>query len=213
MSGDGDLDFALARIAARRARRPGSAEWQRIDALREFVPALAAARTLGFGDWLSAIDAQADAHQIEAALRDAWHRALDTLSRWMPRRWRPALHCCADWIDLPRRRDATRVGTRAAADAAWETALRRTLDAAGADEDPAFARLGRLLLRDRRQFAALPPGNGGLQRAQLESSLLAFLHAAPPGPAVVFAWVALLALEHERLRGALVSRTAREAAA
>jgi hypothetical protein len=39
------------------------------------------------------------------------------------------------------------------------------------------------------------------------------MHTSPPGPATAFAWVALRALDHERLRGALLPRAVRDAAA
>lgn len=228
MNDDGDLDYALARIAACRARRPGAAAWRAIEALRGYAAALAAARSAGFDDWLRNVDADSDPHAIEAALRAAWRADVARLARWMPARWRAALDACADWIDLPRLRAAHARDMRdgdgatpphepparpdANVDAAWQAQLLQRLRAAGASRDPAFTALGRMLDAHRRRFAELPPGNGWPRREALESALLAFLHAGPPGPAFAFAWIGLLALGHERLRGALVARAAMEAA-
>lgn len=215
MNDDGDLDYALARIAALRSRRMGDPAWRALDGLRAYGAVLAAARNGGLGRWVGGIDERAGARAIEAALATAWRGELARLMAWMPRNWRPALEACATWVDLPRRRaEAARAhGLAPSVDAAWRERLLSCLRAAGATDDPAFARLARLLLAHQARFAAWPPGNGWPLRAELERSLLGFMHLAPTGAAAVFAWVALLALEHERLRGALASRVAREAAA
>lgn len=228
MSAGGDLDYALARLAARRARRPGPATWRALESLRAFAPALAAARNGGLVHWLDGIDARSDPHRIEAALRAAWRAEVAALARWLPARWQPALAACADWIDLPRLRaigaaegadkDLARLhaslpGGHRDPDAAWQALLLARLCEAGAVSDPAFARLARALTLHRERFAVLPPGNGWPLRADLDDWLLGFLHTAPPGPATAFAWVALQALEIERVRGVLLPRAAREAAA
>lgn len=224
MTAGGDLDYALARIAARRARRPGPAVWRGLESLRAFAPALAAARDAGLGGWIAGVDAHSDPRRIEAALQDGWRREIAALARWMPCRWHAALVACADWVDLPALRvgrgtaslerwRATLPGGHPTIDAAWLALLSTRLRDAGAADDPAFERLGRLLAAHRTRFAALPPGNGWPQRAELESSLLTFLHAGTPGAAVAFGWLALQALEFERLRGLLLPRAAREAAA
>ncbi len=228
MSTDGDLDYALARIAARRARRAGPATWRALESLRAFAPALAAARNGALVHWLDGIDAHSDPHRIEAALRAAWRAEVAALARWLPVRWQPALAVCAGWIDLPRLRASGAVdgadgnlarlhaslpGGHGNPDAAWQALLLARLREAGALSDPAFARLGHALAVHRERFAGLPPGNGWPLRGDLDNWLLGFLHSAPPGPATAFAWVALQALEIERLRGVLLSRAAREAAA
>ena len=224
MSVDGDLDYALARIAARRARRPGPVAWRGLESSRTLAAALAAAREAGLGGWLAGLDARADPHRIEAVLREGWRHEVGLLSHWMPRRWRAALAACADGVELPALRAGRAGGTldrlratlprgHQTVDAAWLALLADRLREAGADGDPAFARLGRILATHRTRFAALPPGNGWPQRAELEASLLAFLHAGAPGAATAFGWVALRALEFERLRGLLLPHAAREAAA
>jgi hypothetical protein len=228
VSGEGDLDYALARIAAIRSRRPGPAAWRGLASLRGFGAVLAAARSAGFGASVDDIDATTPPHAVERALRAAWRRENAEFARWMPARWRPALSACGAWWDLPRLRggeasdddDAPLAALRAmlpaghpTPGAAWQALLLERLRAAGADRDPAFARLGRMLGRHRAQFLALAPGNGWPLRDELESALLGFMHTSPPGPATAFAWVALRALDHERLRGALLPRAVRDAAA
>jgi hypothetical protein len=225
VSGEGDLDYALARIAAIRSRRPGPSAWRGLASLRGFGAAVAAARSAGFGASVVDIDANTPPHAVEHALRTAWRRESAEFARWMPARWRPALYAAAAWWDLPRLRgsaatdDAPLATLRAmlpaghrTPDAAWQALLLERLHAAGAGSDPAFARLGRMLATHRAQFIALPPGNGWPLRDELESALLGFMHTSPPGPATAFAWVALRALDHERLRGALLPRAVRDAA-
>jgi hypothetical protein len=225
---DGDLDYALARVAAIRSRRPGPAAWRALATLRGFGAALAAARSMGFAEWVVDIDATTPPHAVELALRAAWRRESTEFAQWLPARWQAALRACAAWVDLPRLRadsvdnaaGTALAGLRAilptghpTPDAAWRALLLERLHAAGAGRDPDFARLGRMLTTHCAQFLALPPGNGWPLRAQLELALLGFMHASPPGPATAFAWIALRALDHERLRGALLPRAIRDAAA
>jgi hypothetical protein len=228
VSDEGDLDYALARIAAIRSRRPGPAAWRGLASLRGFGAALAAARSAGFGGAVVDIDATTPPHAVEQALRSAWRRESAVFVRWMPARWRPALSVCAAWWDLPRLRrgaatddaDATLTTLRAmlpaghpTPDAPWQALLLERLHAAGAGNDPAFARLGRVIASHRAKFLALPPGNGWPLRDELEAALLGFMHTSPPGPATAFAWITLRALDHERLRGALLPRAVRDVAA
>jgi hypothetical protein len=223
MSG-GDLDYALARIAAHRAGRAGAPAWQAVGAARGLGATLAALRQHGLASWISEIDPDADPRRIERALRQCWRGKLDTLAGWLPTRWHPVLALCRAWIDLPARRTAAPNPTDDCGHAAaardtiavyadWQAALLQRFETAGAGDDPGLLRLGRMLATHRRTFASLPAGNGWPARAEIERALLTFMHITPPGVATAFAWIALLALEHERVRGLLLAATLEERAA
>ena len=85
--------------------------------------------------------------------------------------------------------------------ARWERALPHPLP-----RDEALARLVRLLEDHARQFAGIHPADGWALRRALGARLTLLLRRAPVEPVGAFAFLALSALEYERLRAELVSR-------
>jgi hypothetical protein len=73
---------------------------------------------------------------------------------------------------------------------------------------PALAALVRLLDDHARRFATAHPADAWPLRRALAGRLLLIFRRAPVDPAQAFAYLALAALEYERLRGELVPRRA-----
>lgn len=97
----GSLEFAQARLQARHGQRAGDAAWQRLETAREFGALLEVARRTVLRPWLVGIGTPASAHQIEAALRTHWRKAVAEIAGWMPVAWQPAVLWCTALADLP----------------------------------------------------------------------------------------------------------------
>jgi len=94
---EGNLDYALARVAARHGQRLDDADWRRLEASRDLDHYLAAVRSTAFGGWVSSFDAEQDCHAIERALRAHWRRYVDTVAAWHPQAWQAWLTWLA-WL-------------------------------------------------------------------------------------------------------------------
>jgi len=97
----GSLEFAQARLQARHGQRAGDAAWQRLETAREFGALLEVARRTVLRPWLVGIGTPGSAHQIEAALRTHWRKAVAEIAGWMPVAWQPAVLWCIALADLP----------------------------------------------------------------------------------------------------------------
>ncbi len=87
MAIDGDLDYALARVAARHGRRLDEDAWRRLDASRNVSHYVAAVRSTALAWWVSSIDPENDCHTMERALRLQWRRHVDGVAAWHPQVW------------------------------------------------------------------------------------------------------------------------------
>jgi hypothetical protein len=96
---EGDLDYALARIHARHGARPREAQWRMLEASRDLAHHLEALRSSSLAPWCSTLEASADTHAIERALRARWRRYVDEVASWHPENWRPWLAWVA-WVPL-----------------------------------------------------------------------------------------------------------------
>lgn len=97
MAIDGDLDYALARVAARHGQRLDEGAWRRLDASRNMSHYVAAVRSTALAWWVSSIDPENDCHTIERALRVQWRRYVDSVAVWHPRAWQAWLAWLA-WL-------------------------------------------------------------------------------------------------------------------
>lgn len=97
MAIEGDLDYALARVAARHGQRLDEDAWRRVEASRTLSHYVAAVRSTPLASWVSSIDAEQDCHAIERALRVQWRRYVDGLAEWHPRAWQAWLAWLA-WL-------------------------------------------------------------------------------------------------------------------
>lgn len=173
----------------------------------------------------------AAAHLIEHTLRRAWRARVAELAAWLPPAWQPALEWCAWLVDLPlaqalaRGEPAPAWAAEAAMPAALQDAARaapeRTLAAwlalwrarlpGGVGGSGSTALVRELVPLLQAHVAAL--GAPGLvdawgPRRALHARLAALLRRHVGEPVAAFAYLALSALELERLRGELVRRAA-----
>ncbi|MGO9933409.1 MAG: hypothetical protein ACLPV8_16585 [Steroidobacteraceae bacterium] len=87
MAIEGDLDYALARVAARHGQRLDEGAWRRLESSRNMAHYLAATRSTALGGWVSSIDVELDCHAVERALRVQWLRYVDGVAVWHPHVW------------------------------------------------------------------------------------------------------------------------------
>ena len=95
------MDYAQARLQARFGERPDESAWRKLDAAREPAAALEIARSSGLAQWVAGIDADANRHAMEIALRTCWRECISEISSWMPRSWQPAMRWTLWLVDLP----------------------------------------------------------------------------------------------------------------
>lgn len=101
MTGTGSMELAHARLWARHGRRPGETLWRRIESTRDLGAVLELARGSALADWLQGIDAGADSHAIESALRRHWRQQVAEVASWMPATWAQSIAWCGVLADLP----------------------------------------------------------------------------------------------------------------
>ena len=217
--------YALTRLHARIADRPGDHERKRLAAVADFGHFLQLAARGGFGPWLKNLGTTSGVHAVEYALREAWRGRLEELAGWLPARWRPPVEWLQWAPDLPVLADFLQHGRRWAwtdLDQRWAgfpvepEALRRllverwpALEKFANDElAPAWAAQAHVLLPsvDRHSTKMLE----ALLQAQLEPAgtgwLLRAFRREPSAPVKVFAYTGLERLDFEFLRGHLVRR-------
>jgi hypothetical protein len=107
-----------------------------------------------------------------------------------------------------RPRDATRLHR---AVGAWEAHWRTLWPRAGADERANLDALVRLVVRHEQDFGTVAVEDAAAARAELAARLSSLMRRAAAQPAALFAWLALLALDLERLRGAFLAHAIEEA--
>lgn len=200
--------YAQTRMQARYADCPTDRDWQIIETGRTLAQALEAARRGALAHCVTRLGRDSTRVEIEAALRRGWADMVDELVHWVPAPWRPAL----GWMGLLPHLRVVTAGLPPALPGAEHLAAAVE---AGADPGAAW----------RREWAARLPGNQAALRATLAPLTGRFLEG-PPRPVVetpalrktlehlfraraqepvaAFAWLGLIALEIERLRGALL---------
>lgn len=215
MRRDGDLEYACGRIGARIGERPREAEWRALGVIRELAGFVDAARASPLARWMKGIDREAGPHVVEERLHDNARAHVRELRDWMPVAWHAAIEWTAVLLDLAfalhlarggpppqwMRDDAScreiarlpwlAGGDRAAAIRAWCDEWNRRAPH-GAANDALLRRLGALVEATPRR-ALGPP-------------LLHLYRHATLEPAAAFVYLALSALDMERLRGELLRR-------
>lgn len=215
----GDLDYALARLKARRSRATRGSGWASLHMARSLGTALDTLRSgLGPG-WAEGLGTLGEAHAIEAHLRLRFRLQIEEIAGWTEPDWQPALRWSRwlpwlpalrdeavelppDWPDTLPRPAATDPPRQA--ERHWRAGLERSLPRLAEDAAVGFARLDQLITRHRQRFAALPAGSGWLERERLEADLDVLRWREPLAPVQLGIAVTQLWLDYERVRGELL---------
>lgn len=95
------LGYAQARMQARHGQRPTPAMWEALAATAAYRAYLEQARAAGLRPWLHNLSAISPPHDIDRLLRAALCARIEEVARWLPRRWRAAVHWTAVLADVP----------------------------------------------------------------------------------------------------------------
>ena len=227
----GSLEYAHARLSARFGNRPDEATWRRIETTRGLAPVLDAARASPLAAWVGGIDPDAGPHAVERAMRAHLHERVAATAAWMPPTWRASVEWCSVLVDLPLLQCLARGGTSPRWLYDGDPERRRALAAFSAtrDADPdrlgstwreewqrrlpaghdGFALLGefvRLVALHLAAFADPQLIDGWAERRSLQARLARLFRRATLDPAAAFIFLALSALDFERLRGEILRR-------
>jgi hypothetical protein len=198
----GSLEYAFARMQSRLSRRPSEGAWAAIEEARTLAPIVDAARGTSLETMLAALPPQPGLPDVDLAARTAWARTVDEAAGWMPPAWRPALAWCKAQPGEEARAKPHPTLLPSLAHPEWR---RRWPAGTG---DPGLADLARRVDAHLARFRIAQPHEAtGLRRA-FEDGLLAFFRRHPVAPSAAFAWLALAALDLERLRGEIERRLA-----
>jgi hypothetical protein len=94
---------------------------------------------------------------------------------------------------------------------AWQRHWRSLWPAVSVDERANLDALARVLVRHEQDFATVQPEEADAARLALEGRVSSLMRRAAAQPAALFAWLALLALDLERLRRVFVARALEDA--
>jgi hypothetical protein len=183
-------------MQARLSRRPSEGTWAAIEEARALTPIYDAARGTSLERLLQALPPLPGLPDVDLAARRAWSRTVAEAASWMPPEWGPALAWC-DSVDAPH---PTLLPSLS------HTGWRRRWPVRA--DDPALGELVRLVADHLAHFRIALPHEAGTLRRAFEGRLLAFFRRRPVEAASAFAWLALAALDLERLRGEIERRLA-----
>jgi len=238
----GDLDYALARVAARFGERPGEAAWRSMTVIRGLPALLDAAHSSPFRRWTAGIAPDAGPHAIEGALRSNWRALVDEVRVWMPAEWQDGITWAGVLAELPVAQYLARGGApypwmrddpvfrelcaevpvpgatrplaalaRAWADPdgfmrVWRAEWQRRVPTSARSDRALLGEFARTLERHRAALAEPAARDGVQPRRALVSRLALLYRRAIADPAAAFIFLALSALDVERLRGELLRR-------
>lgn len=219
------MEYAQARLQARYGAHPVEAQWRQLEAHRDFVAYLAAARAMPFADWLAGIEDNAGPHEIEQTLRRLWRKAVTEVARWMPAEWTPAARWLQTLIDLPafvhrERGGALPHGVEPDQRLSvlgggkpnlerWQAHWTRLWPQDRAAERRELAQLCDRLREHLADFARQDAATAWEVRRALRSRMAYAFRRAALQPVAGFLFLLLLALDLERLRAELMLRALR----
>ena len=194
----GSLEYALSRMQSRLSRRPSEGTWAAIEEARALVPLYDAARGTSLELLLQAIPPQPDLPAVDRAARATWTRVVAEARAWMPPEWIPALA----WCDSPKSGSSHPTVLPSLGHPEW-----RRRWPAGAD-DGGLTEVARLFAAHLARFRLALPHEANALRRGFEASLVALFRRRPVQAAAAFAWLAIAALDIERMRGEIERRIA-----
>lgn len=220
--------YAQARLQAHHGRRPTAASWRVLAASKSLGHYLDGARQTGLAPWVTHLSSNADVHGIETTLRRDWRAFVKRVASWLPEDWRAAVLWTATLPDLP----LTAHRARGLEPPHWAEEIvdndnarpvRAHAQDGAAAQDPLTAWLNAFRARwpdgardDAREVEALINsighylGGGAADsetaRERLRTRLTKTFRHGAQRPVAVFAFLALMAFDVEKLRGDLTSR-------
>jgi hypothetical protein len=222
----GSLEYALARMQARLGRRPREAAWRSIERSRGLAPILEICHATTLDRVATALPASPGVHDVGAAIREAWQRSVAEAAAWMPMEfdraisWLRMLPLLPAFEHLARGGEATdwmRVDADLAAPGSWSVSANPTsawraewehrMPRRALEQAP-LAHLVRDVDSHLARFRTAPVHDAPTLRRELEGRLVAEFRRNPLESSAAFAWLGLLALDLERLRGELERRIA-----
>lgn len=225
----GGFGYAQARAQARCAERVTDGGWAALANVEGYRAFLERARETGLRRWLRGISAHAGPHEIERQLRRELREEIGEAARWAPAPWRAAVAWTAGLVYLPlvRRalaegmteawmRDDPEIAALAARGWAslerWHQEWRKRWPPCGARAREALERLVARVRSHLGSVAGLATAERlsgrevWARRRELQGHAQRLFRIEPLGPAALFGYLLLTALELERLRGELARR-------
>lgn len=197
----GSLEYALARMQARLSRRPSEGAWAAIEEARSIVPILDAARGTSLEPMLQVLPPEADLAAVDHAARVAWSRTVAEATAWMPPEWSRA----TAWCDEGHPEDSTAAHPTLLPTLGKPEWRRRWPEGEG---NAALDALARLFAGHLARFRRAEVHEATALRRAFEADLVATFRRHPVQAAAAFAWLAIAALDLERLRGEIERRLA-----
>jgi hypothetical protein len=232
MSLEGNVDYALTRVQSQYAARPDSGQWRRLEGSHDLGQYLEGARGSIFGPWIASVDRNRDAHAIERTLREAWRRYVRSIAAWHPRAWQPWL-TWFEWLPtlglmtqlegsgaLPAWLSADPIAGhksalsafepaivgRVAAGELWLTRWRQLRPTFDFGTEQLLAALSKAV-REHLRALAVESADAVALRTQLRERLNRLFRLAAGTAVATLCHLILMALDFERLRGGLLSRS------
>jgi hypothetical protein len=217
--------YAQARLHARLAGRLSEADWQKLEASRDLAHCLDAAAATQARAFSERLDRNSPPHAIERVTREVWLGGIAEICNWLPDAWRGATQWLAalpylrrievaegnkgrpDWLmpelefgqiwpEITETTQARSVSQR------WLAGWQGRFPAGSMRRDAQDA-LAPLLSRYLGRNV-VPPA---LSSDDLSGQLIELFRRRAQTPVAIFAYVLLMALDAERLRGILVNRS------
>lgn len=223
--------YAQARLHARLEGRLSETDWQMLAGSRSFGNCLDVINQTAAANVTSRLDRTNTVHDVERVLREEWSAIVFEISNWLPERWRHATHWLVVLPHLRRFEYSPENGGMPG----WlrlkiefgELAEGMQSEEKAGYSKPEIAEIWRnewgFRLPDKRYAGTLDAdltplldrylGNEASEIAEaaktwqeLGSYLKGIFRKHTQTPAAIFAYLGLIALDFERLRGVLVSR-------
>lgn len=193
------FELAQARSQARHGQRLAEATWRRLGASSSFGHFLEAARGTALRRWVAHLSTASAPAEIEQTLREDWARQVAEVASWVPERWRPAVA----WLEAA---PAVALGAAGMPAREWVARFRALWPAAWPAERRALEGWLGLLAQHGKAMTADDAADGWALRAALDVSVSRFYRLHAGEPVAAFCHLTLVALDLERLRGALIRR-------
>lgn len=223
----GSIEYAQVRIQSRYAARANASAWREIEHARELPALIEVARGAGFDRVVAQLPLPLGLHELDLAARKQWRERVEEVARWMPADWQPAVRWCALIVDLPfiryladgsmpyewMERDACLASPSTQPDpqalaSGWYREWRRCTPRLSEEESTHFLLFVRSVESHLGAFSNAAVDAGWRQRQLLEQKLTALFRRSTLEPLVAFAFLALVWLDLERLRGEIATRIA-----